>query len=226
MSKPIVIAHHLVWTAYGWWLPNDPRGSGSNIVASDVLRILGDLHHGRKIIQPASLDVRDFYDEARDFLQFPLRTFDEQDRNAIAFGFADAIAENNYTCYACAVMPDHVHLVLRKHRDSSEQMIEHLKASSRLRLSNGRAWSPDHPTWTGGYGYKVFLEHPDDIERTVDYVKRNPDGMRLPPQHWPFVSEYDGWPLHEGHSEKSPYVKRLKSAGRYHGVWKSRRDRC
>ena len=27
-DHPIVIAHHLIWTAYGWWLPNDPRGSG------------------------------------------------------------------------------------------------------------------------------------------------------------------------------------------------------
>jgi hypothetical protein len=27
--KPIVIAHHIMWTLYGWWLPNDPRGSTS-----------------------------------------------------------------------------------------------------------------------------------------------------------------------------------------------------
>jgi hypothetical protein len=22
---PLVIAYHLIWTACGWWLPNDPR---------------------------------------------------------------------------------------------------------------------------------------------------------------------------------------------------------
>ncbi len=37
MQRPIVIAHHLIWTAYGWWLPNDPRGSTSHTIASDVL---------------------------------------------------------------------------------------------------------------------------------------------------------------------------------------------
>ena len=26
-AMPIVIAYHLIWTVYGWWLPNDLRGS-------------------------------------------------------------------------------------------------------------------------------------------------------------------------------------------------------
>ena len=37
MPAPIVIAHHLIWTAYGWWLPNDPRGSNSQVIRSDVI---------------------------------------------------------------------------------------------------------------------------------------------------------------------------------------------
>jgi hypothetical protein len=37
MLRPIVVAHHLIWTAYGWWLPNDPRGSMSNFVSSEVI---------------------------------------------------------------------------------------------------------------------------------------------------------------------------------------------
>lgn len=28
-----VIAYHLILTTYGFWLPNDPRGSGSDPVA-------------------------------------------------------------------------------------------------------------------------------------------------------------------------------------------------
>ena len=28
--------------------------------------------------------------------------------------------ERNYTCYGCAIMPDHVHLLIRKHRDQAE----------------------------------------------------------------------------------------------------------
>jgi hypothetical protein len=64
MALPIVIAHHLIWTLYGWWLPNDPRGSCSREIRSDFLKDLGDLHYGRKALQPASRDIRRFYEDA------------------------------------------------------------------------------------------------------------------------------------------------------------------
>jgi hypothetical protein len=37
----MVIACHLIWTAYGSWLPNDPRGSGSRRVVAPQLVDLG-----------------------------------------------------------------------------------------------------------------------------------------------------------------------------------------
>ncbi|CAN5336531.1 hypothetical protein BH09PLA1_BH09PLA1_13850 [soil metagenome] len=43
----MVIAYHLIWTAYGWRLPNDPRGSMSSFIASDLIAQLGQLHYGR-----------------------------------------------------------------------------------------------------------------------------------------------------------------------------------
>ena len=58
MPRPIVIAHHLIWTVYGTWLPNDPRGSGSRAIACDVLRDLGDVHYGRKRVQPSDAVIR------------------------------------------------------------------------------------------------------------------------------------------------------------------------
>jgi hypothetical protein len=50
--NPLVIAYHLMWTAYGWWLPNDPRGSSSHTIRNDVIAELGELHLGRKQVQP------------------------------------------------------------------------------------------------------------------------------------------------------------------------------
>ncbi|MGC8625848.1 MAG: hypothetical protein ACP5VQ_11380, partial [Phycisphaerae bacterium] len=39
---PVIIAWHIVVCAYGFWLPNDPRGSGSQYVGSDDLfRVAG-----------------------------------------------------------------------------------------------------------------------------------------------------------------------------------------
>ena len=65
----MVIAYHLVWTAYGTWLPNDPRGSGSKEVASPRLVELGELHFGRKPVQPPFREVRDFYQRVEPLLE-------------------------------------------------------------------------------------------------------------------------------------------------------------
>ncbi len=212
MPNPIVIAHHLVWTAYGWWLPNDPRGSSSHYIASECIADLGELHQGRKRIQPAGWEIRAFYEKARELLQFPLLTFDETHRHEIGAAFGSVIEAERYTCYACAVMPDHVHLLIRKHKHIAEEMIERLQHASRARLVETHR-TIDHPVW-GGPGWKVFLDHPDEVRRTIAYIEKNPLPLRLPKQQWPFVREYDGWPLHPGHSPSSPYVKALRAAGR------------
>ncbi len=215
MSLPIVIAHHLIWTLYGWWLPNDPRGSCSTTIRRDLLKPLGDLHYGRKKVQPASRDIRAFYAQAADVLKHPLVDLtDDVQRATVACGFSDAIRAFDYTCYACAILPDHVHVILRKHRHEAETMIENLQQFSRLRLSAAAHRTPDHPTWCRS-GWKVFLDHPDEIWRTIRYVENNPLPYRLPIQKWDFVTPYDNWPLHEGHSMNSPYVKILRAAGRY-----------
>ena len=190
----MVLAHHLIWVAYGWWLPNDPRGSTSNHIASDVLNDLGELHIGRKQVQPASRDIRAFYDAARDVLQFPLLTFQKPELDAIARAFAGVVRSERYTCYACAVMPDHVHLVVRKHKHLAEQMIACFQSASREAVLNVGLRFAHHPVW-GGPGWKVFLDSTSDIWRTIQYVEDNPVKARLPRQQYPFVTEYDNWPL-------------------------------
>ncbi len=203
-----------MWTAYGWWLPNDPRGSMSKTIRSDVVADLGRLHYGRKRIQPASCEIRGFYERAGSNLQHPLRTFDSACVGVIAEAFAETIRHHLYTCYAAAIMPDHIHMVIRKHKHIAEEMIHNFQDQSRSRLRDAGFYSQDHPVW-GGPGWKVFQDHPDDIRRTIEYVRQNPVKMRKTEQGWGFVTTYDGWPLHPGHSPGSPYVKRLKVAGRY-----------
>ena len=208
-----MIAHHLVWTAYGCWLPNDPRGSNSHTIASDAIAELGELHYGRKNVQPAGWVIRAFYERAREVLSFPLLKFDADVRQEIGTAFGAVIEAERYTCYACAVMPDHVHLLIRKHKHTAEEMIDRLQHAGRERLVETRHRNYGHPTW-GGPGWKVFLDHPDEVRRTITYIEKNPLPYKFPVQQWPFVKEYDGWPLHPGHSPNSPYVKALKAAGR------------
>jgi REP element-mobilizing transposase RayT len=181
----------------------------SHCIASDVIAELGELHHGRRKVQPASRVVREFQQRAKEVLKFPLLTFAVEDFPTVAEGFAAAIAEHRYTCYACAIMPDHVHILIRKHKHQAEEMIENLQESSRLRLSSVGLRTADHPVWAQGGG-KVFLDHPGAVRETIGYIERNPVKWRLPRQQWSFVRPYDGWPLHPGHSPNSPYAKRLR----------------
>ena len=99
MTRPIIIAHHLIWTVYGWWLPNDPRGSGSNEVAADILKSLGELHRGRKKIQPTGVDIGTFYANAESLLKFPLLKFGSAEITAsIAQAIEATIEKHRYTC--------------------------------------------------------------------------------------------------------------------------------
>ncbi len=209
---PLVIAYHLIWTAYGWWLPNDPRGSTSKLVRRDHLKELGDLHVGRKRVQPASWKVRDFYDAAAEHLSQPLSTFAAGEVVAIAEAFANVIRDCRYTCYACAIMPDHVHILVRKHKHLAEERMLNLQRASHSRLLDLRFRDESQRTWASGDGWKVFLDHPDDVRRTIGYIEENPIKVGLPTQDWEFVTKpYDGWPLHPGHNPNSPYVRGLRN---------------
>jgi REP element-mobilizing transposase RayT len=89
-------------------------------------------------------------------------------------------------------MSDHVHLVMRKHRDDAEAMMLVLQDASRQLLRSRDRRSSIHPVW-GGPGWKVFLHRVADMERTIRYVEENPVKARQPPQVWDFVTPYDGW---------------------------------
>jgi REP element-mobilizing transposase RayT len=191
--RPVVLAYHLIWTNYGTWLPNDPRGSGSQVVGFDELADLGPVHYGRKKIQPPSREIREFYEKAERLLRFPVIRFDNMQRDLVAQGLAETIRERQYTCYACAIMPDHVHILIRKHRDKAEEMIDRLQTASRLRLGKGEAIDSTHPIWTLG-GWKRFLDSQHAIRAVIKYIENNPVKIGLPRQHWSFVSVYDGWP--------------------------------
>ena len=82
----MVAAYHLIWTAYGHWLPNDPRGSTSQEVHCANIAPLGELHYGRKRIQPAGQIIREFYEAARGVLKYELRTFIPAEVSMIACG--------------------------------------------------------------------------------------------------------------------------------------------
>jgi REP element-mobilizing transposase RayT len=212
VAKPMVIGYHLIWTAYGCWLPNDPRGSTSHTVACDIIAELGPLHYGRKEVQPGRRTVEAFYDRAREVLKFPVQLLTTDEIDIVGHAIGEAIAEYRYTCYACAVLPDHVHMVIRKHRHKAEEMVNFMQESTRNRLIVLGKRSLDHPVWSTG-GWEGFLDSPRAVRARIGYIERNPGKHGLGRQVWAFVKEYDDWPFHPGHSPNSPYERRLRGGG-------------
>lgn len=183
----MTIGHHLIWSVYGTWLPNDPRGSTSRTIKSKWLTDRADLHFGRKKIQPRRGEVREFYNDATPQLKHDVILLTEAQRNIVGAAFAEVIQRTPYTCYSCAIMPDHVHIVLRQHRHRVDEMIAKLQSSSRLRLS---AHLPEnHPVWTTG-GYNRFILTPQQMRNTIEYIYNNPLKEGLPPQPWDFIQPY------------------------------------
>ena len=196
-KRRIIIAHHLILSGYGHWLPNDPRGSGSEEIREEKLSDLGPIHHGRKQIQPPRQELKQFYRDANPLLDFEPIWFDDAKRQAIAEAFARVVENPRYTVWACAVLSNHAHLCIRRHRDDAVTMWNAFAETSRAAL--GRLFedlADDYPLWSNR-PYKVFLDSPEDVRRVVAYIQRNPARENLRPQTLSFVQPYDGWP-HNG----------------------------
>jgi hypothetical protein len=88
-------------------------------------------------------------------------------------------------------------------------MIGNFQRESHLFLRDRGLFDLEHPVW-GGHGWSVFLDHSDDVWRTIPYIEKNPIKAGLGAQKFDFVIPYNNWPLHEGHWPNSPYVKRMR----------------
>src|SRR5690349_3226555 len=112
----MVLAYHLILSFYGFWLPNDPRGSWSEWVASWDLFRYGP---ATKVDTDESVahapHDRIARQEAKKALRYPPVLLTGGQARAVARGFALACEEGGYETFACAILPDHVHLVLARH---------------------------------------------------------------------------------------------------------------
>lgn len=192
----MVLAYHIIFTAYGFWLPNDPRGSWSDFVRVWELFWFGPATKtdDRRSLAGRSHD-RGLRLAAKSALRFDPVKFTEAQVLEVAKGIAKAVSESGYRLLACSIMPSHVHLVLDRCEQLAERVAGHLKARAtqalveanlhpfeQFRGADGRfpsVWA--HRSWT------VFLNDAEAIERAIRYVEENPVKEKLPRQNWAFV---------------------------------------
>lgn len=191
----MVRGFHFIFSAYGFWLPNDPRGSWSQCVRQYELRAFGPATKTtvRNSVAAEKHDVRHRLQAKSALKRTPVRFTGVQARE-IARGFAAACAEGGYVCHALAILPDHAHVVIGRHERPVQQMAAHLKAKATAALStaNLHPFAQETRTcrtpspWARGQ-WCVFLDSHERLEACIRYVDRNPVKAGLPPQKWKFV---------------------------------------
>ena len=198
--RPMIIGHHLIWTLYGHWLANDLRGSGSIDLYDDKFAPLGPIHRGRKPrhLQPCRKELRAFYKQAEPLLNFPRFWIEEAKRQAIGNAFAKVVVDRKYTVWACAILSNHAHMVIRRHRDDALAMWQAFAEASRFALRDFADVGADHPVGSAR-PFKVFLRTVGEVRGRIQYVEGNPEKEGLPRQQYHFVQSYNNWPFHKIH---------------------------
>ena len=129
----MIVGYHVIFSTYGFWSPNDPRGSWSEFVGSWEL-----FRYGRatKTSETSSLAYRE-HDrakrlEAKRALKYPPVNFTGLQARAVARGFAGYVKRTGLPVWACAILPDHVHLVVGRSGMPVERLVIQLKGMRRI----------------------------------------------------------------------------------------------
>jgi REP element-mobilizing transposase RayT len=194
------MAYHVIFGAYGFWLPNDPRGSWSDFVGAwELFRFGRATRTDRRESLAHEPHDRAARMAAKQALKYPAVQFSGIQARAVARGFAESAQRGGVRVWACSILPEHVHLVIGRHTCRIEQIVNLFKGEATRQLleeglhpfsrwTNARRQTPK--CWADGQ-WKVFLNTLEDIERAIRYVEENPvkEGKRR--QNWKVVSPVD-----------------------------------
>jgi len=193
-----VAAYHVIITNYGFWLPNDPRGSWSDYVRAWELYLAGG--PATRVTTRRSLAAvshnRTQRQRTKAALARPEVVFNGKQAQAVGHGFARFVARSGTRILACAIMPLHTHLVFDRPPYPAEQSVNLLKGAATTELTR-RGLHPfaDVPYKDGRFPtpwarkqWICYLNREAEIHRAIKYVERNPRKEGLRPQRWSFVT--------------------------------------
>jgi hypothetical protein len=195
-----VIGFHVIGCTYGFWLPNDERGSGSDFVRSDALTKFGPanpVNHRRSVARkPYDIEIRKL---ARSALKYPPVLFNDVQIAAILRGVAKEIEHHRAApIHAFAQLPNHFHFVCgicrydirrfegRLKNAATKQLLdERLHPLQKFADRNGNVPSP----WSAK-PWVVYLFDEGDVIRSIDYTNDNLKRARSRDQNHSFITPY------------------------------------
>jgi len=195
----MVLAYHVIISAFGFWLPNDPRGSWSEWIRKFELFRYGDATKvsTRESVAHVAHDYQ-WRLEAKKELDFPPVKFSELQVQAIAQGFRNYIERSGVTFWAVSILDDHIHAVFKRHRYESEKVNNLLKGELTKSLFHSGVHPFQQIALTGKapppcFGRKwwtVYIDSERQLQQAIPYVENNPEKEGKPKQSWDFVVPY------------------------------------
>jgi REP element-mobilizing transposase RayT len=197
-----MLGWHLTFSTYGFWLPNDERGSGSTRVRAQHIYEAGGA--ATKVFTTRSVACKPHNVRARiqvkEALKYPPVILSGIQARAVARGIAAVLPKVNLVIHACSIMPDHVHCVVAAHRLDGDEIIACLKRAGTRGMNDEKLHplrefaraSGKYPSPWAERGWKVKLYTPKQMHAAIRYVERNPIRAGFKPQRWSFVVPYLG----------------------------------
>ena len=198
----MVHGYHLILPMYGFWLPNDPRGSWSDYVRRWELARFGKATQSieRKELAELTANEIQLRNNAKKALKYPPVSLTGVQAAGVGRGFATKIAISNYTVWACSILPDHTHLVIARHSYKVETIANLLKGAATRELKENdlhplkefKTSNNKLPPMWAAQQWKVFLDNETAIDEAINYVESNPEKEAKPRQNWSFVTPFTG----------------------------------
>lgn len=195
-----VIGFHVIGCTYGFWLPNDQRGSGSDWVRAPWLQPFGP---ATKVNTRRSVAHRPFdpvvRQMARAALMYPPVVLTDAQIAASGRGIAQEIEQfRPATIYAFVLLREHFHFVCGPCRYDIRRFAGRLKGAAARQLTaeglHPMAKYADAagrmPSMWSVKPWVVYLFDDQDMRRSIQYVHDNLLRARMPPQEWSFVTAY------------------------------------
>ena len=174
------IAYHVIFTTYGTWLPNDPRGSYSKDIYTKQLQSLATVRYGRQNPQPDKKTLQKFWAVAGENTIRPPFFINDRTRPLVASGFRTVINRLNIKVPACAIMNDHVHILIMRSKYRIEYLVNRLKGAATKEMKL------ECTIWTRSFR-KIFINDTNTLS-AAKYICANPENSGLSPQSWDFVT--------------------------------------
>jgi REP element-mobilizing transposase RayT len=198
--QAMVHGYHVIWGTYGFWLPNDPRGSWSDFIYNWELLRFGDAkkHTENHKLDVEKLNLWKFL--ARTSLKYPAVSLTGRQALEVVRGFSEFVHCNRLTMWALAILPEHLHMVLGRHRYKIEYACNLLKGAatrqliqaglhpfSEYRDENGRL-----PCMWNSKQWIKYLDSEEAVYNAIRYVEENPVKEGKKKQNWSCVTPFEG----------------------------------